>query len=52
MTVAYTVPETNVVRVVVKGAPEWIVPLCSKELDNNNDIVDFEGNGDAGSYLL
>jgi magnesium-transporting ATPase (P-type) len=54
MTVAYQLPETDgTVRVVVKGAPEYIVPLCTKELDQNDDPQDFEGDGDPGkNYLI
>lgn len=46
MTVAYRLPgEAGIVRVVVKGAPENIIPSCVSELDASNDIVDFEGAG-------
>jgi len=53
MTVAYQLPgEEGTVRVVVKGAPEYIIPLCSKELDSSNDPCEFEGDGEAGNNHL
>jgi len=29
MTVAYKLPDQDIVRIIVKGAPEYIVPLCT-----------------------
>ena len=53
MTVAYQIPgEDNTVRVVVKGAPEYIVPLCTKELDSSNEANEFEGDGAHGNNHL
>jgi magnesium-transporting ATPase (P-type) len=53
MTVAYRLPgEAGIVRVIVKGAPENIIPSCVSELDASNDIVDFEGAGEAGENYL
>jgi magnesium-transporting ATPase (P-type) len=53
MTVAYQLPgEDGTVRVVVKGAPEYIVKLCTKELDQNDDPQDFEGDGEPGQNYL
>ena len=46
MTVAYRLPgEDGIIRVVVKGAPEYIIPACTKELDSSNDPTEFEGDG-------
>jgi len=53
MTVAYQFPgEEQKVRVIVKGAPEYIIPKCTKELDASNDAVEFEGDKDAGNDHL
>ena len=39
MTVAYKSRDNpDVVKIVVKGAPEYIIPKCTKELDSNNEI--------------
>jgi magnesium-transporting ATPase (P-type) len=35
MLVAYKI-SANTIRVVVKGAPEMVIPLCDTELDGNN----------------
>ena len=44
MTVAYRLPGGDgIVRVIVKGAPENIIPACTKELDSTNDPNEFEG---------
>lgn len=37
MTVAYFMPDTNTVRVIVKGAPEFLIPLCIKSVDANGN---------------
>jgi len=53
MTVAYKLPgEENTVRVVVKGAPELLIPLCTRELDSSNDANEFEGTGSHGENHL
>ena len=53
MTVAYELPGgEGIVRVVVKGAPEYIIPLCTKELDSSNDANEFEGAGEHGENHL
>ena len=53
MTVAYRLPgEDGTVRVVVKGAPEYIIPVCTKELDSSNDPNEFEGDGAHGDNHL
>jgi len=53
MTVAYRLPgDENVVRVVVKGAPEYLIPLCARELDSSNDANEFEGTGQHGENHL
>ena len=36
MTVAYRLPGENIVRVVVKGAPESLIPLCVEEKNASN----------------
>ncbi|MFO0116272.1 MAG: hypothetical protein ACK521_01155 [bacterium] len=48
MTVAYQVPteEGTVVRVVVKGAPEEIIPHCNSEKNSSNEGLEFEGSED------
>ena len=38
-TVAYKLPSENTVRVVVKGAPEYIVNQCENQLDSICDCV-------------
>ena len=53
MTVAYGLPgEDQMVRVVVKGAPEYLVPLCTQELDSSNEPNEFEGAGAQGRKHL
>jgi len=53
MTVAYQLPgDDQTVRVVVKGAPEYIIPVCTKELDSSNDPNEFEGDGAHGDNHL
>ena len=53
MTVAYRLPGGDgTVRVVVKGAPEYIIPACTKELDSSNDPNEFEGDGAHGENHL
>jgi magnesium-transporting ATPase (P-type) len=47
MTVAYALND-NVVRLVVKGAPEYVVPMCNSKL---NDFNQAEGFNDKESYL-
>ena len=39
MTVAYQIQygDENTVRIVVKGAPEYIIPLCITQLDDSNN---------------
>jgi len=41
MTVAYMLPDSNVVRLVLKGAPEVVVPRCTHELDADNTPTEF-----------
>jgi magnesium-transporting ATPase (P-type) len=43
MTVAYYNNEQQYVTVVVKGAPEIIVPMCTQQLDHSFDPVEFDG---------
>ena len=46
MTVAYELPgEDKIVRVIVKGAPEYLVPLCTKEIDSSMEPNEFDGSG-------
>ena len=53
MSVAYQLPgEDGIVRVVIKGAPEMVIPLCTKELDSSNDPNEFDGEGADGSNHL
>ena len=43
MTVAYTLKGENshIVRLVVKGAPEFVVPMCTSKLNDGNQEEDF-----------
>jgi len=41
MTVAYRLPDSKVVRLVVKGAPEEVLPRCDKQLDLDLNSVSF-----------
>jgi len=53
MTTAYKSKENpNVVKIVVKGAPEYIIPNCVTELDSNNDSYEFDGAGPGGAHYL
>ena len=53
MTCAYQLPgDDGIIRVVIKGAPENIIPLCTKELDSSNDPNEFAGDGADGSNHL
>jgi len=50
MTVAILVKDPTTlqesVRVVTKGAPEKVIPMCSYEVDDCHKYVDFNGIGD------
>ena len=48
MTVAYQLPDEETVRVVVKGGPEYVVPMCSRQLDQNMDTPEFMGAAHDG----
>ena len=53
MTVAYTLKDyPDIVRLVVKGAPETIVPLCTSKLDSLNQMDVFNGRGQDGTDYL
>mmetsp|Transcript_29300 Transcript_29300/g.21213 ORF Transcript_29300/g.21213 Transcript_29300/m.21213 type:complete len:139 (+) Transcript_29300:1594-2010(+) len=53
MTVAYQVNgEFSPVDVVIKGAPEEIVPLCTSMMDSSNNGQRFGGDGQEGANLL
>ena len=54
MTIAYQVPTEfgTVVRVVVKGAPEEIIPNCNSEKNSSNEGIEFEGSEDQGRDYL
>jgi len=53
MTVAYRLKDSpDVVRVVVKGAPENLIPMCSAQLDQFNQAAGFDGQGEEGSNYL
>lgn len=43
MTVAYYSKEQQYVTIVVKGAPEYVVPMCTQQLDHSFDPVEFDG---------
>ena len=43
---------TEFVRVVVKGAPEYVIPLCTSELDQAAEAVEFDGEGSNGGEHL
>lgn len=43
MTVAYKIDDETV-RVVVKGAPEEIIPRCITEKNSSNERLEFEGS--------
>ena len=53
MTVAYTLKDyPDIVRLVVKGAPEYIIPMCTSKLDSLNKLVIFNGKGNDGNEYL
>ena len=53
MTVAYTLKDyPDIVRLVVKGAPEYIVPMCTSKLDSYNKLDSFNGRGKDGTDYL
>jgi len=53
MTVAYTLKDyPDIVRLVVKGAPEYIIPMCTSKLDSFNKLVVFNGKGNDGNDYL
>ena len=43
---------TEFVRVVVKGAPEYVIPLCTSELDQAAEAAEFDGEGSNGAEHL
>jgi magnesium-transporting ATPase (P-type) len=51
MTVAYKIDDETV-RVVVKGAPEEIIPRCITEKNSSNERLEFEGSQDQGREYL
>jgi len=51
MTVVHRL-DNQTIRVVMKGAPEVLVPLSTRLLNANNQLQQFDGIGDEGdSYL-
>lgn len=53
MTVAYQTHGPNSpVEVIVKGAPEVIIPLCTAQMDSNNNPQRFNGDGTEGEDFL
>lgn len=53
MTVAYqTNGPDSPVEVIVKGAPEVVIPLCSAQMDSNSTPQRFNGEGTDGEDLL
>ena len=51
MTVAYRLPGREKVRLVTKGAPEEIVPLCLYELNEDNKDGFFKNHPNGKAYL-
>jgi len=41
MTVAYFKKDANITRLIVKGAPEYLIPLCTKQLSEKGVPTDF-----------
>ena len=53
MTVAYTLKDNAYnVRLVIKGAPENIVPLCSTKMNSSGQPIPFDGRGYEGNNYL
>lgn len=53
MTTAYTLKDyPDIVRLVVKGAPEHIIPMCTSKLNSFNQMDVFNGRGQDGSDYL
>ena len=52
MTVAYFSLEHQNVIVVVKGAPEYVVPMVTHQSDSVNDMIEFDGTGKQGHNYL
>lgn len=53
MTVAYqTNGPHSPVEVIVKGAPEVVIPLCTAQMDANNNPQRFNGDGIDGEDFL
>ena len=53
MTVAYTLKDSpDTVRLVVKGAPEYIVPMCNSKLDSFAQMAVFQGTSHDGTQYL
>lgn len=52
MTVAYALDKGGVTRVIVKGAPEIVVPMCTGQLDSYAQPQGFDGAGSQGEHYL
>jgi len=53
MTVAYTLrDDPSTTRLVVKGAPEHVVAMCSTQLDSFNNPSSFAGDQQQGAEYL
>ena len=53
MTVAYSLKDQpDRVRIVIKGAPEYIVPLCNSKLNEFAAPAGFAGNSHEGMQYL
>lgn len=55
MTVAFQIQDehgNDVVRVIMKGAPETVIRKCSAKLDAYCESAHFEGHGDDGTATL
>lgn len=52
-TVVRVVPEnTNLVRIYMKGAPEYVIPCCDKTIDKDNQPNLVELSADTKQQLL
>ncbi len=49
MTVAYALNKGQTTRVIVKGAPEVVIPMCTSSLDSYAQVSSFDGAGQQGN---
>lgn len=52
MTVAYALNKGQTTRVIIKGAPEIVVPLCTGALDSYAQASSFDGAGQQGAHYI